>query len=177
MNFYFFVMLLDTTYYRLCVFSFLFLFITVSYSQTFHTNITDRNENTTAQNCSHGVFDNLANICKCDQNWGNRNCNETLCCTELYPRIKIFAISLFFGWTGVSYFMVKATPQGIFLLVISIISFMGCCRLVFEKKPFADNYCNIQLICIFVSIIWWFLICLLITKSIATFDNTYIGTW
>lgn len=129
------------------------------------------------KNCSHGVFNNLTNDCKCDQNWGNRECNQILCCTELYPRFKIFAISLFFGWTGISYFIIKATPQAILLLVISIISFMGCCRLIFEKNPFADNCCHIQLICIYVSIVWWFLICLLIAKSIATFDNTYIGTW
>lgn len=128
----------------------------------------------------HGICINNGTFgfkCKCDKNWDNQGCDTTQCCNELYPRNKLFIISLLFGWTGAPYFILDDIALGVILLLFFNFSWISIIVSTYEElKEGKDNTTAAVVLLMLVSI-WPFTIMIMILTSSDSLGKTKIGPW
>lgn len=113
--------------------------------------------------------------CKCDNNWDNQGCPPNVqCCNELEPRVKVFLLAFFVGWTGAPYFVIGATGLGIGILLLCV---CGNCLAGIGKAQESSVLMTIGGLAAAAAMVWHLATWIMAAASTEVFDNSKVGSW
>ena len=83
-------------------------------------------------NCAnHGICvtnGTFGYACKCDHGYVSHDCDSGVqCCYTQLPRVQIFLLAFFVGWTGAPYFVMGETGLGVGILLMFFLGFILLC--------------------------------------------------
>jgi hypothetical protein len=90
--------------------------------------------------------------------------------------LKFFIVALLFNWTGAPYFIIGENLLGCLLLYVSVVGSIVGIYIIYKHTEDKIIICA-SVISIGLTLIWPFVIMLLILNSINPFDTSKVGPW